>query len=111
MHNGIDLATVSPDGVKGGTVVSAASGTVAFVRFDPGGYGNYLEVSHANGWSTLYGHLYSIAVQPGQKVLQGQVLGIEGTTGGSSGVHLHWEVRNGSDQRIDPATQIKVQAG
>jgi murein DD-endopeptidase MepM/ murein hydrolase activator NlpD len=62
-----------------------------------GGYGNLVVVDHGNGLSTAYGHMSSIAVSSGQSVAQGTVLGGMGTTGNSTGVHLHFEVRvNGS---------------
>jgi murein DD-endopeptidase MepM/ murein hydrolase activator NlpD len=58
-----------------------------------GGYGNYVVVDHPNGTQTLYAHLYKNIVWQGQKVVQGQVIGYLGTTGRSTGCHLHFEVR------------------
>src|SRR5205807_9109936 len=64
-----------------------------------GGYGNFVLITHGNGFATLYGHLSSIAVSTGQGVRRGQVIGAEGSTGYSTGPHLHLEIRhNGAYQ-------------
>jgi murein DD-endopeptidase MepM/ murein hydrolase activator NlpD len=103
-HEGLDLA-----GALGDPILSADGGKVIFVGFEDGGYGNYLMVDHQNGTMTLYAHLDSIGVQEGQSVSAGQTLGAQGTTGGSTGVHLHFEVYTGttpgdrfSGQVVDP---------
>ncbi len=57
-----------------------------------GGYGRWVRISHSKDWDTGYGHMSAIAVQPGQHVVQGQVIGYVGTTGRSTGPHLHFEV-------------------
>ena len=68
-------------------------------------YGNYVRIDHGDGYSSLYAHLASISVSMGQSVSQGQSLGIMGTTGTSTGVHLHFEIhQNGS--LVDPASYI-----
>jgi len=92
-HTGIDL-----DSRSGTTIYAAATGRVArAVRGWGSGYGNYIIIDHGNGWSTLYGHLSSFAVGSGQAVQAGQMIGIMGSTGWSTGVHLHFEIRkNGS---------------
>ncbi|MEX2145240.1 MAG: M23 family metallopeptidase, partial [Candidatus Spechtbacterales bacterium] len=78
-------------------IYAAASGAVGIAvnngRWN-GGYGNYVTMSHPNGTHTLYAHLDygGVVVSPGQYVSQGQLLGYMGTTGLSSGYHLHWEV-------------------
>lgn len=91
MHKGIDIARPSNRTIKAadnGKVISAGWG---------GGYGNKVEIDHGNGFRTLYGHLASINVSVGQTVSQGQSIGIMGSTGDSTGVHLHFEVyKNGS---------------
>jgi murein DD-endopeptidase MepM/ murein hydrolase activator NlpD len=62
-----------------------------------GGYGNCVIIDHRNGLWTVYGHFSRLYVSQGQTVYQGQALGIEGTTGNSTGPHLHFEVRVGSN--------------
>ena len=91
MHEGLDIA-----GASGTPIAAAASGTVISAGWS-GGYGNLVVLDHGNGLSTAYGHMSSLAVASGQSVAQGTVLGGIGTTGSSTGVHLHFEVRvNGS---------------
>ena len=86
----------------GSMIMAVASGTVAFAGGDPCcSYGLYVIVDHGNGLKTLYAHLRRLDVSKGQSVSQGQVLGPAGSTGYSTGVHLHFEVhRNGT--RVDP---------
>ena len=92
MHYGIDIPASG-----GSKIVSSASGTVSFVGYDKNGYGNYVMVSHGSGFVTVYGHMRSYCVSKGQKVVQGQTIGYVGTTGRSTGNHLHFEIRkNGS---------------
>ncbi len=80
----------------GSAVVSRSPGVVAATGW-MGGYGNRVVVDHGGGVQTLYGHLSRIAVTPGQHVDPGMVLGAVGSTGRSTGPHLHYEVRlNGS---------------
>jgi murein DD-endopeptidase MepM/ murein hydrolase activator NlpD len=95
MHEGIDIA-----GASGTPIAAAATGTVISAGWS-GGYGQLVVLDHGNGLSTAYAHLSSIAVSAGQTVPQGSVVGGMGTTGSSTGVHLHFEVRvNGS--AVDP---------
>ncbi len=95
-HTGIDIAAVF------GTPIAAAdSGVVSFVNTDGwgGGYGNYIIVTHGNGYATLYAHLSAVSVSVGQGVQRGQRIGAEGSTGFSTGPHLHFEIRfNGAYQ-------------
>ncbi len=111
-HNGYDL---SGSNVRGTSIVAAASGTVAYVSSgfgdgyygcrDGGGFGNYVIIDHGNGLSTLYGHMQSVSVSVGQRVSQGQVIGTLGTSGSSTGPHLHFTVyKNGS--AVDPGNYI-----
>ncbi len=91
-NNGIDFAGMP----TGSAVVAAAGGTVTIAESDGlynGGYGNYVEIAHANGTKTRYAHLSSVAVSVGQTVDKGEKLGGVGNTGRSTGIHLHFEVR------------------
>jgi len=98
-HNGIDIAAS-----HGSNVVAADSGTVITSAYS-GGYGNYIVISHGNGITTLYAHLSSRKVSAGTSVAKGQLIGLIGSTGVSTGPHLHFEVSvNGS--RINPLTKL-----
>jgi murein DD-endopeptidase MepM/ murein hydrolase activator NlpD len=95
MHEGIDIAV--PTGTP---VVAAASGTVIVAGW-LGGYGNLVVVDHGNGIATAYGHNTSVTVGVGQAVAQGQLIAYAGSTGHSTGPHVHFEVRvNGA--AVDP---------
>lgn len=96
-HTGIDYGAP-----RGTPVLAAGEGTVVLAGFNSGGYGNYVVISHGGGLDTLYGHLDSLAVRQGQHVDRGQPLGAEGSTGNSTGAHLHFEVRR-AGQPVDPA--------
>jgi murein DD-endopeptidase MepM/ murein hydrolase activator NlpD len=87
MHEGLDIA-----GGSGTPIAAAATGTVISAGWS-GGYGQLVVLDHGNGLSTAYAHLSSISVSSGQTVPQGSVVGGMGTTGSSTGVHLHFEVR------------------
>lgn len=90
-HRGVDIA--APHGAR---IVAAASGTVIFAG-DRGGYGNVTMIDHGDGLVTVYAHQSSIGVSEGQRVRGGQAIGRVGSTGNSTGPHLHFEVRvNGS---------------
>ena len=94
-HNGMDIAA------NMGTAVYAADGGKVVLAEWYGGYGNCIMIDHGNGYKTLYGHLSSIGVSEGQSVSQGAVIGAVGSTGNSTGPHLHFEVY-ANDSRIDP---------
>ena len=87
-HTGIDL--VEP---FGSPVYAADDGVVALVGSSSSGYGNYVVIAHAGGWDTLYGHLSTALVKVGQAVTQGTPVGLEGSSGNSTGAHLHFELR------------------
>ncbi|WML50383.1 peptidoglycan DD-metalloendopeptidase family protein [Neobacillus sp. PS3-34] len=91
LHKGIDIARPSSYTIK-----AADNGIVVSAGWD-GGYGNKIVIDHQNGFQTVYGHLSSIRVSPGETVGKGSAIGVMGSTGDSTGVHLHFEVyKNGS---------------
>ena len=94
-HTGIDIGAGT-----GSNIVAAESGTVILAAYGwNGGYGNYMILSHGNGVTTRYAHASALYVSAGQTVTKGQVIGAVGTTGNSTGPHLHFEVRiNGAHQ-------------
>ncbi|WP_245799355.1 M23 family metallopeptidase [Virgibacillus siamensis] len=92
MHKGMDIA-----GPSSRTILAADNGTVVSAGWNSGGYGNKIVINHNNGMKTVYAHLSSISVSPGETVEKGSEIGIMGSTGDSTGVHLHFEVyKNGS---------------
>ena len=101
IHTGMDLrgSTGEPAHVTGSGTVSVASWQ--------GGYGNLVEVDHRNGVSTRYGHLSKILVKVGQRVSREQVVGLIGSTGRSTGPHLHYETRI-SDSAVDPRNFLRA---
>ena len=102
-HTGIDLA--GPDHAP---VLAAADGVVVAAAVGKVGYGSYVVLSHGSGVETLYGHLSEIKVAMGDKVVTGQPLGLEGSTGFSTGPHLHFELRlNG--RVLDPMPYLPPQ--
>ena len=99
-HTGIDL--VAPFGTP---VYAADDGIVALVGNTSSGYGNYVVIAHAGGLDTLYGHLSTSLVKVGQAVAQGTVVGLEGSTGNSTGAHLHFELRI-NQKPVNPAPYL-----
>jgi len=99
-HTGIDL--VEP---FGSPVYAADDGVVALVGSSSSGYGRYVVIAHSGGLDTLYGHLSTTLVKVGQLVNQGQTVGLEGSTGNSTGPHLHFELRI-KQQPIDPTPYL-----
>lgn len=90
-HNGVDYSTRGGSGA-GADIYAAAQGRVIFAGYESG-WGNVVKIQHDHlGYATLYGHLNSINVSNGQNVNQGQVIGVEGSSGNSSGTHLHFSV-------------------
>ena len=86
-HKGIDI-----NAAMGASIVAADGGSVVTVGNDPAGYGIYVVIYHSGGRSTLYAHMNAAAVSPGQTVTQGQVIGYAGSSGVSTGPHLHFEI-------------------
>jgi len=87
-HQGIDLA--APTGTP---IYATADGIVTDAGYNNGGYGNLIKVDHGRGIETRYGHLSAILVRAGQRIVRGQQIGRMGSTGRSTGSHLHYEVR------------------
>ncbi len=103
-HSGLDIA--APTGTP---VVATATGTVVSAGWN-GGYGKAIVIQHNDVQQTLYGHLSEISVQPGQQVTQGSVIGLVGSTGNSTGPHLHFESRSPSSTgwvAVDPTQEIQ----
>jgi murein DD-endopeptidase MepM/ murein hydrolase activator NlpD len=95
MHTGLDFRAEVGD-----PVLVTAGGTVTVAGWS-GGYGKMVEVDHGNGFATRYGHMSEIDVKVGQQVKTGQSLGKVGTTGRSTGPHLHYETRI-DGEAVDP---------
>jgi len=87
-HKGLDIKVYIGD-----TIRSAFSGKVRVVRYEAGGYGNFVVIRHHNGLETIYGHLSKNLVKPNQEVRAGEPIGLGGNTGRSTGSHLHFETR------------------
>lgn len=100
-HAGVDLA-----GSKGAKIVATNDGRVDFAGWKTA-YGNVVDVKHEYGLVTRYGHLSQILVRPGQFVKKGQVIALQGSTGRSTGEHLHYEVRY-QDKPINPGNFLKA---
>jgi murein DD-endopeptidase MepM/ murein hydrolase activator NlpD len=105
-HTGLDI-----EAPVGTTVAAAADGVVALVATSTDGqghttgYGTYIVVAHAHGYYTLYAHLSAVGVKPGQLVHQGDPIGLVGTTGNSTGPHLHFEIRR-DGELLDPLPYV-----
>lgn len=102
-HPGMDI-----DGNKGDSIIAPAEGVVIKAEWQ-GGYGNMIEISHGNNLTTRYGHLSEIGVEVGQTVTRGQTIGRVGSTGRSTGPHLHYEVRI-NDEPADPRGYLPPEA-
>jgi murein DD-endopeptidase MepM/ murein hydrolase activator NlpD len=87
MHHGIDIA--APVGTP---ILASSSGTVEFAGWNEGGYGYMVELRHADGSLTRYAHASQLLVQQGQSVTQGEAIALVGSTGRSTGPHLHFEI-------------------
>ena len=109
-HSPINSIDFNRSGDEGDSVVAAAAGTISRVQnLGSRSYGLWIEINHGGGYVTRYAHLSSESVSVGQRVARGQRIGAVGNTGGSSGAHLHFEIRrNGADVRVafDGATAL-----
>jgi len=102
-HPAVDIASGDSPGI-----VAAQGGSVVAAGWNAGGYGNYVVIDHGNGYKTLYAHMVSgsLTVQAGQRVTQGQRLGTMGSTGRSTGPHLHFEIIT-EKGKLNPLTVLK----
>lgn len=100
-HEGLDMA--QPTGTP---IMAAKAGEVVVSQDDAGGYGKWVEIRHADGGRTRYAHMSARDVQKGQKVEAGQQIGKVGSTGNSTGPHLHFEVLKPDGSRVDPKTVL-----
>lgn len=87
-HKGLDIA--APGGTE---IYAAADGVVISAGWNSGGYGNVVQIAHDNGYQTVYGHMSTVLVSADQEVHRGQLIGLVGSTGNSTGDHCHFEVR------------------
>lgn len=99
-HKGMDIA-----GNVGDDVMAAIDGEVTYAQYNDGGYGNLIMIKHANEMVTYYAHLSNIYVSVGDKVAKGNVIGLVGNTGFSTGPHLHFELRVGGEP-VNPAKYL-----
>ena len=115
VHDGVDVVNTNSKGTtyELGWEVAHSDGVVVATRnnckgFEQGSYGNYVKIRHDNKYYTLYAHISynTVKVKVGDKVKRGAKLGYMGNTGYSFGGHLHWEVRNETDTRIDPTPYL-----
>jgi hypothetical protein len=96
-HNGIDIG-----GSLGNAIYAADGGVVVYAGWNDNGYGNLIVIDHGTGWQSLYAHLSSLAVGCGSSVGQGDVIGGLGSTGRSTGPHLHFELMTSSGAKVNP---------
>jgi murein DD-endopeptidase MepM/ murein hydrolase activator NlpD len=101
IHEGVDIR-----GERGDKVCATAAGKVV-KAFTNGGYGNYVEIDHGNGYQTVYAHMQNYLVKEGEPVEQGQVIGQVGSSGRSTGPHLHYEIRL-DENPLDPQKYMKI---
>ncbi len=101
MHKGIDIA-----GPIGTPIMAAATGIVSFAGWNSGGYGNLVEIEHPDGSLTRYAHNHRILVSVGQEVIQGQLIAEMGSTGNSTGPHLHFELYPPGTDAADPLAYL-----
>jgi murein DD-endopeptidase MepM/ murein hydrolase activator NlpD len=101
MHSGVDFRGDSGDPVR-----ATAAGKVTSAAWN-GGYGKMVEIDHGNGFTTRYGHLSEISAKAGQSVRAGQIIGRVGSTGRSTGPHLHYETRIEGDA-VDPQKFLRA---
>lgn len=105
MHKGVDIALC-----RGDSVQAAFGGTVARVGYERHGYGYFVIIDHSDGVQSRYAHLHRPLAKPGDMVLPGKIIGIGGSTGNSTGPHLHFEIRR-YGKPVDPTPLLKRHLG
>jgi murein DD-endopeptidase MepM/ murein hydrolase activator NlpD len=96
MHAGLDFS--APQGTP---IYATANGRIKIAGRSNGGYGNYVVINHGYGYESLYGHMLRVKARPGQQVKRGEIIGYVGSTGKSTGPHLHYEIHK-NENKIDP---------
>ena len=102
-HQAVDMA-----GAANTPILAAKGGTVSISKDESGGLGKWIEIKHDDGTKSRYGHMNERMVQEGARVTGGQQIGKMGTTGISTGNHLHFEVFNAQGAKVDPAKLMKL---
>jgi murein DD-endopeptidase MepM/ murein hydrolase activator NlpD len=103
LHAGLDIP-----GILGDDIVATAEGTVSLVQYNHSIFGNFIIIDHKYGFQTMYGHMSEIVANKiGQKIQRGEIIGKMGTTGQSTGVHLHYEIRK-DGVSLDPLTFLNI---
>jgi len=100
-----DRSAIDIGSARGTPIRAAADGTVIIARGGGawnGGHGNYVVITHPNGTQTLYSHMSNVIVSPGQSIFSGKVIGYVGSTGRSTGPHLHFEIENANGSKMRP---------
>jgi murein DD-endopeptidase MepM/ murein hydrolase activator NlpD len=100
-HPGVDIASHS-----GGPILASDSGVVITSGWSTSGYGNHIVVDHGNGYKTLYAHMSVLMAAVGQRVSRGSTIGMMGSTGRSTGTHLHFEIHAAAG-KIDPLANLR----
>ncbi|HRY83303.1 MAG TPA: M23 family metallopeptidase [Candidatus Cloacimonadota bacterium] len=96
-HHGVDISNE-----VGTPIYATADGVIVSTKYEPG-YGKYILIDHENGYETIYGHMAGFKVRTGDRVHKGQIIGVMGSTGQSTGPHVHYEVRIGNT-KVNPGS-------
>ncbi len=97
VHPGLDIG-----GSEGNALYAVDAGVVVYAGWNNGGYGNVVVIDHGNGWQSLYAHMNSVSVGCGDGLFQGNVIGGMGSTGNSTGTHVHFELQNDLFGKVNP---------
>lgn len=102
MHYGVDLS--APEGTP---IYATRSGYISWTGYEEGGAGNYVQINHGDGYKSIYMHMTHYIVEQGQYVEAGQVIGYCGSTGGSTGPHLHFGISYNGEY-VNPVGYINI---